>query len=244
MKNLQKFAGNSWEETTRVTDTAQSLRELVSRSLVAATGLATFAVGIYMTMQANIGVAPWDCFYLGIQETFGIQYGNVSVGIAILIIIINLLMKERIGIGTILDAVIVGKSVDLCSYLELIPRQESIAGGIVLMLAGLLVNGLGQYIYMRMGLCCGPRDGLMVGLSKRMPKVPIGMVSNMLIALALFLGWILGGPIGIGTVVAAVCMGPAMQLVFYVMHFDAAKVKHQDLFETFQMFLGKQKRRL
>ena len=62
-----------------------------------------------MTMQANIGVAPWDCFYLGIQRTFGIQYGNISVGISAIIIIINLIMKEHIGIGTILDAMIVGK---------------------------------------------------------------------------------------------------------------------------------------
>ncbi len=216
MKNWKKSVENS---------------RLLQRSLAAAAGLAIFAVGVYMTMQANIGVAPWDCFYLGIQETFGIQYGNVSVVIAVIIIIINLLMKERIGIGTILDAMIV----DLCNYLELIPRQESIAGGIALMLAGLLVNGLGQYIYMRMGLCCGPRDGLMVGLSKRMPKVPIGMVSNMLLALTLFLGWRLGGPIGIGTIVAAVCMGPAMQLVFHVMHFDAAKVEHQDLLQNFRM---------
>lgn len=243
MKNLEKSVEKSWGATT-LTDADLSFARLLTRSLVAAAGLVTFAVGIYMTLQANIGVAPWDCFYLGIQETFGVQYGNISIGISVIIIIINLLMKERIGIGTLLDAMIVGKSVDLCSYLELIPQQESIGCGIALMLAGLFVNGLGQYIYMRMGLCCGPRDGLMVGLSKRMPKVPIGMVSNMLLALTLFFGWCLGGPIGVGTIVAAFCMGPAMQLVFHMLRFDAAEVKHQDLFETFQMLLGKQKRRL
>lgn len=236
MKNLTKSAEKIWQNSQPLTESNLPLIKLLTRSLIAAMGLVTFASGIYMTMQANIGVAPWDCFYLGIQRTFGIQYGNISVGISAIIIIINLIMKEHIGIGTILDAMIVGKSVDLCNYLELIPQQQSVASGIAWMLAGLLINGVGQYIYMRMGLCCGPRDGLMVGLSKRMPKVPIGMVSNMLLAITLFLGWCLGGPIGIGTIVAAFCMGPAMQLVFRVLHFDAAKAQHQDLFETLRTF--------
>ena len=120
-----------------------------------------------MTMQANIGVAPWDCFYLGIQRTFGIQYGNISVGISAIIIIINLIMKEHIGIGTILDAMIVGKR---CGPLQLFGTDSTTticcqrhcmdACGAVDKWSGTV------HIYAHVGLCCGPRDGLMVGLSR------------------------------------------------------------------------------
>jgi uncharacterized membrane protein YczE len=138
-------------------------------------------------------------------------------------------MKEKIGIGMILDAVIVGKTVDLCDALELIPAQQSIAMGVVCMLAGLVINGCGQYLYMRVGLCCGPRDSLLLGLSKKIKKVPIGAVSIMILVVVLCLGWRLGGPIGIGTVISTFLMGPIMQLVFHVLGFDPKRVENQDL---------------
>lgn len=92
MKNLTKSAEKIWQNSQPLTESNLPLIKLLTRSLIAAMGLVTFASGIYMTMQANIGVAPWDCFYLGIQRTFGIQYGNISVGISAIIIIINLIM--------------------------------------------------------------------------------------------------------------------------------------------------------
>lgn len=212
--------------------------EIIAHAVIAAFGLAVFAVGVYLTIQANIGVAPWDCFFLGVQETFGIKYGNAAVCVSLVLIAVDLLMRERIGIGTILDAMVVGKTVDLCNALDLIPVQTSLPVGIALMLAGLVLNGLGQYIYMKMGLCCGPRDGLLVGVSKRLKMLPIGAVSILIMAVALFFGWRLGGPVGIGTVIGAFLMGPVMQLVFQIMHFDAKKVEHQDLFTSVRVISG------
>ena len=105
-------------------------------------------------------------------------------------------------------------------------------GLVVLMIAGLFLNGLGQFIYMRVALCCGPRDSMLVGLSKRLKKVPIGIVGVLILAVVLFFGWMLGGPIGIGTLIGAFLMGPIMQLVFKWLHFDAEAVQHQDIFTS------------
>ena len=94
------------------------MRELLKKTLLAAIGLICFGAGVYLTIQANIGVAPWDALNLGLSKTFGILYGTASVGVSVILILIDLLLKEHIGIGTILDAVLVGKTRKpfQCSY--------------------------------------------------------------------------------------------------------------------------------
>jgi len=219
----------------------QTRGEIIKHCFFAAFGLATFAAGVYLTIQANIGVAPWDSFFLGVEKTFGIKYGNAAVMTSLSVVLIDLLLKERIGLGTLIDAVFTGKVVDFLNWLDLVPVQDSVVVGILLMIAGLFLNGLGQFIYMRVALCCGPRDGLTVGLSKKLKRVPIGIAGVMIMAVVLFFGWILGGPIGIGTLISAFLMGPIMQLVFEMFHFDAEAVKHQDIFTSVKVLIGKTK---
>ncbi len=217
----------------------QTRAEIIKHCFFAACGLATFATGVYLTIQANIGVAPWDCLFLGVENTFGIKYGNVAVMTSLIVILIDLLLKERIGLGTLIDAVFTGKVVDFLDWLDIVPPQESVILGVLLMIAGLFLNGLGQFIYMRVALCCGPRDGMIVGLSKKLKKVPIGIVSVLILAVVLCIGWMLGGPIGIGTLIGTFLMGPIMQLVFKMVHFDAESVNHQDIFTSVKVLLGK-----
>lgn len=217
----------------------QTRGEIIRHCFVAACGLATFATGVYLTIQANIGVAPWDCLFLGVEKTFGIKYGNVAVMTSLIIIVIDLLLKEKIGLGTLIDAVFTGKVVDFLNWLDLVPEQTSVAVGVGMMILGLFLNGFGQFIYMKVALCCGPRDGFLVGLSKKLPKIPIGMVGVILMGVVLFFGWMLGGPVGIGTLIGAFLMAPIMQLVFKMVHFDAEAVKHQDIFASVKVLMGK-----
>ena len=217
----------------------QTRGEIIKHCFFAAFGLATFATGVYLTIQANIGVAPWDCLFLGVEKTFGMKYGNVAVMTSLLVVAIDLLLKERIGLGTLIDAVFTGKVVDFLNWLDLVPQQTSVILGVCMMIAGLFLNGLGQFIYMRVALCCGPRDGMIVGLSKKLKGVPIGIVGVMIMAVVLFFGWMLGGPIGIGTIIGASLMAPIMQLVFKLLHFDAEAVQHQDLLASGKILLGK-----
>ena len=103
----------------------QNRGEIVKHCFVAACGLAIYAAGVYLTIQANIGVAPWDCFFLGIEKTFGIKYGNAAVMASLIIVMIDLLLKERIGLGTVIDAVFTGKVVDFLGWLDVVPEHTA-----------------------------------------------------------------------------------------------------------------------
>ena len=218
----------------------QSLISILKNSLLAAFGLFGFGVGVYLTIQANIGVAPWDTFYLGINKVTGIQYGNISIAASIIIILIDVfVLKERIGIGTLLDAVVVGKTVDLMNWLNLVPAQQNMIVGIILMLIGLFIMGFSQYLYMQAGLSCGPRDSMLVGISKKIPKVKVGYIGTAILITVFILGWLLDGPIGVGTIIAVALQGTLMQVAFNIMKFDPKDITHQDLIQSLKMIFKK-----
>ena len=175
---------------------------------------------MYLTIQANIGAAPWDVLSLGLSGTLGILYGTASIAVSATIIAIDILLKEPIGLAMFIDAVVVGKSVDFFNHISAVPRMDSLFAGIPLMLAGLFIIAYTQYTYMIASLGCGPRDTLLVGLAKRAKKIPIGAVSIALLSLATFTGWLLGGPVGVGTLVCAFASGPIMQFAFRSVRFD------------------------
>lgn len=226
------------EREIRMENNNAAPASILKNMALAAFGLFLFGIGVYLTIQANIGVAPWDAFNLGLSSTFDIQYGTASIIVSFTIIAIDLLLRERIGVGTIFDAVITGKTVDLCNWLNIVPAQESLWSGLAIMIAGLFIMGFSQFIYMKAALCCGPRDALLVALGKRFHKLPIGAVSICILCVVLFIGWQLGGPIGIGTVVAALGTGPAMQLSFMIVKFKPIEVVHQDIFTTLKILFG------
>ena len=99
-------------------------------SLQAALGLFGCGLSIYLTMQANIGLGPWEVFNMGLSYHFPLSYGDVAMIVSFVIVAVNLLLRERIGVGTILDALIVGKSADLFMYLDLIPAQDNPVTGV------------------------------------------------------------------------------------------------------------------
>ncbi len=209
--------------------------------LIAAVSLFINGFGVYLTIQANIGAGPWDVLSLGISKTLGILYGNASVAVSVTILLIDVLMKEPIGIAMFIDAVVVGKSVDLFNKLNVVPACDSVFIGIPVMIAGLVVIAYTQFTYMAASLGCGPRDTLLVGLAKRLKKLPIGVVSISLLSTATLIGWLLGGPVGIGTVICALGAGPIMQLAFRTVRFDATKIVHQNLADSVKVLFGNKK---
>lgn len=217
----------------------QTTGSIIFNSLQAAFGLFSFGFGVYLTIQANIGAGPWDVFDLGLSYTFGITYGTAAIILSLIILVIDICLREPIGIGMFLDAFIVGKAVDLFNWLELIKPQENVLVGVAMMLLGLFIMGFAQFIYMRAALGCGPRDTLLVALAKRMPKIPIGIISVAILAVVTFAGWRLGGPIGIGTLICAFLTGPIMQLDFRLARFEPTTVKHQNLMESFAIIAKK-----
>ena len=205
--------------------------------LMAAISLFINGFGIYLTIQANIGAAPWDVLNLGLSKSLGILYGNASIAVSVTILIIDILMKEPIGIAMFIDAVVVGKAVDFFNWLHPVPPCRSLLTAIPVLIAGLFVLAYTQYAYMMASLGCGPRDTLMVGLAKRVRPIPIGAVSIALLSTATLIGWLLGGPVGLGTILCALGAGPIMQLAFRTVRFDAAAIRHQRLRDSVKVFL-------
>ena len=219
--------------------TNRDRRTIFSNAILAAVSLFINGFGVYLTIQANIGAGPWDVLNLGISNSCGILYGTASIIVSYSILGIDILMKEPIGIAMFIDAFVVGKSVDFFNYMDFVKPCSSVKTGIPVMILGLVIMAYTQYTYMAAALGCGPRDTLLVGLVKRLKKIPLGVVSIVLLSVATFVGWLLGGPVGIGTLICAFCTGPIMQLAFNTVHFDAAKIHHQRITESFRTILNK-----
>ena len=202
-------------------------------------GLAVFAFGVHLTIFANIGLAPWDCLGMGISYHTPLNYGLSMTTIAVLVLCIDLLLRERIGFGTIIDALITGNLVQLFNDLNPLPLNEGLWSGVLIMLLGFVFMALGMWIYMSAAQCCGPRDSLLVGLGKRMPRVPIGVVEILLWACVLLAGWLLGGPVGVRTVVSTLGAGLMMQLVYNIIRFEPRRVVHRDVLQTAREMAGK-----
>ena len=212
---------------------------VLADALKAAASLVLFGFGVFLTIRADIGAAPWDVLNLGMSGTLGILYGSASIAVSLSIVIIDVLLKEPIGVAMILDALVVGKAVDFFNRFLPVPPPASLAAAIPMMLAGLTVMAYSQYFYMNAALGCGPRDTLLVALAKRVRRVPIGAISVALLGTATLAGWLLGGPVGIGTLICAFCTGPIMQLAFRTVGFDATAVRHQRLRETLRVLFPK-----
>lgn len=213
--------------------------QMIKRIIQAALGLFLYACGIYLTMQADIGLAPWDCLSMGVSLQVGFSYGIVHTAISIGILLIDLLLKERIGFGTILDTLLVGNYVDLIAHFHLLPHSESLPLSILFIVIALFLMAYGQYFYMMAGLCCGPRDSLLIALGKRFPKVPIGAVQTVIVGVALLIGWLFGGPVGIGTVITVCGLGAALQIICRLLRFEPRAVVHQGLVESSRILFAR-----
>lgn len=213
-------------------------RAILANMLIAALSLFVNGFGVYLTIHAGIGAGPWDVFNLGLSHTFGILYGTASIAVSAAILLIDILLKEPIGIAMIIDAVTVGKAVDLFEALDFVPVPETVWGAAAMILVGLVIMGYTQFFYMRASLGCGPRDTLLVGLKRRSGRIPIGAVSVALLGLVTLTGYLLGGPVGIGTLICAFVTGPVMQFTFRTVRFDATKVRHQRIRASIRVFAG------
>ena len=217
----------------------KSANTIILNMLLAAVSLFVNGFGVYLTIQANIGAGPWDVLNLGVSRSLGILYGTASIMVSLTILVIDILLKEPIGISMFIDAIVVGKSVDFFNWIHAVPACNSPLKGIPLMILGLFIMAYTQYTYMIASLGCGPRDTLLVGLARRIHRVPIGAVSITLLSFATLIGWLLGGPVGIGTLICAFGTGPIMQLAFQSVHFDATTVHHQRLTHSLRVMLSR-----
>jgi len=223
-----------------MTSTPSDTRIRVLRSILQTLcGLLIYSFGVYLTIAANIGLAPWDCFCMGISQYTPLNYGSTMVLVSVAAILIQLLFQERIGFATILDALITGRLTQLFIDISPYPENHSTLLGIVLLLIGFLIIDLGIYVYMSAELGSGPKDGLMIVMGKKLPKIPIGMIGVLLWSVVTLIGWMLGGSVGIGTLLSIFGAGFIMHIFYDAIGFEPRKLKHKSLKETLKSLSGK-----
>ena len=217
------------------------LKNYIKRITVCVFGLVLFGFGTYINIRANIGLSPWSAFNMGISNITGMLYGDISVVVSLVLIIVDMILGENIGIGTILNSIIVGKTVDLFMYLDIIPEAGKFLHGLGILVIGQLLLALGSYFYMSAELGCGPRDSLMLASGRRVPKIPIGAVRGTIEAVVSIAGWLMGAKIGLGTLLSVATIGICLQFVFRLFRYDPKSVKHENLIDTIKLIFRKEK---
>jgi uncharacterized membrane protein YczE len=172
------------------------------------TGLVLCGIGFALLVQADLGLDPWDVFHQGVSDRTGLPIGTVAILTGFVLLLVWIPLKERPGVGTILNALLIGSVMDLA--LPRLPDPAGTVGRWTMLLTGIAIAGVGIGLYIGAGLGPGPRDGIMTGLARRGATVRLARTGIELSALAA--GWALGGTVGIGTVVFALAIGPVVQV--------------------------------
>lgn len=176
-------------------------------------GLALFGFGITLLLRAELGAAPWDVFHTGINELTGVPTGVVIIITGVALLLLWIPLRERPGLGTILNATVIGLVVDLT--LPLVGTTELLIIRLPVMVAGLVLIAIGSGWYIGAGLGPGPRDGLMTGLARHTlfgRQISIRVARTFVELVVLAIGIALGGSIGLGTAAFAFGIGPLVQL--------------------------------
>jgi len=216
------------------------MRQFSTRLLRLIWGLFLYAVGIVVTINAHIGYAPWDVFHVGLAKTSGMSIGTASILTGVVIVILTAFLGEKLGLGTLLNMVLIGVFLDILLGFHIIPVADSFVSGLIMMVVGLYIIALATYFYIGSAFGAGPRDSFMVALTRK-TRLPIGVCRGIIELLAVLVGWRLGGMVGIGTIISAFVIGFCIQTTFKVLKFDATEVDHETLDRTYQMLFKNKK---
>src|SRR6056300_678257 len=194
-------------------DKPLNFKPKISTFLFLCFGLTLFGLGEGLLIVSFAGASPWSVLAQGISLNVNFSTGIITIFVSIGVLLLWLPLKQKPGIGTILNAIIIGLMIDVC--IKFIPTPENYLNQLILATIAVLTVGLGGGIYLVANLGAGPRVGLMVGLQKK-TNLPIATVRATLEILVVSVGWYLGGTIGIGTILFAFGIGPCVALGLYL----------------------------
>ncbi len=179
----------------------QNLRRRLIQLLI---GLILFGIGIGLMLRSGLGLPPWDVLHQGLAEQFGLSVGVWSIIISFVVLLAWIPLHERYGIGTLLNALIIGVVIDIAA--ALLPAPESLVWDVVMMVSGIFIIGLASGLYIGANLGPGPRDGLMTAIARRGPSIRATRWGIEIVVL--IVGILMGGTFGVGTVAFALFIGP------------------------------------
>ena len=202
-------------------------------------GFILYGLAIVVMLNAKIGLSPWDVFHQGISLKTGITMGQASITVGLVIVILDAILGEGVGWGTVLNMIFIG----VFLAMNIVPVADNLFMGIIMMLIGIIISAIATVLYLGAGLGSGPRDGLMLALNKKTSK-PVGVIRTCIELTALVCGWFLGGNVGIGTVISAFGLGYAIQIGFKICNINSKEIKHRiitDDIRDLKEFLQKRK---
>ncbi|PAE09311.1 hypothetical protein CHI12_01685 [Terribacillus saccharophilus] len=208
------------------------MNKLLFFSLRMVTGLTLCALSTVMAIKSNLGSSPWDVFHQGLSNVFGITIGQASIIVGLIIVMIVSKLGIKIGIGTLANMLMIGCFIDIIMHINIIPTSNHMFSGVLLIIGSLFANAIGSYLYIGCEMGCGPRDGLMVILVKITSK-PVGRIRFFIEIIALITGYLLGGTVGIGTLLTVIGIGYCVQIVYKLFDFNVKGLKHKDIKEGF-----------
>ena len=199
-------------------------------------GLFFFALGIVMTLYADLGMAPWSVLQVGLTRYTPLTFGQVSQVVGLAVLVLGWLLGFPPGFGTVMNMYFVGYFMDQIMAWGLVPVPRSLPGQLALLIGGILVLGAASFMYLNPRLGAGPRDGLMMGLVQRLGR-PVYQVRGAIEVTVLILGYLLGGPVGVGTLITAFTTGYSVQLAFRLGGYDK-NARHMDLYGLIRYLRG------
>lgn len=196
---------------------------LVHRIVQLNVGLVLFGASMALLLRSRLGLEPWGVLQYGLIQHIPLSYGEMSIAVSFVVLLIWIPLRQWPGLGTVLNAIVIGLSVD--ATLALVPEIGPLWARVALMVGGIVGNGIAGAMYIGSQLGPGPRDGLMTGLAHRTGR-SIRLVRTSLEVIVVSLGWLLGGVVGVGTLLYAVGIGPIVQFFLPMLTVPVAHPDH------------------
>jgi uncharacterized membrane protein YczE len=183
--------------------------------LVIQIGFLLFGLSIDIMVRANLGLSSWDVLHMALTYHLPISLGEASVGVAFVVVLVDVILREPLGWGTIMNMLFIGTWIDVLK--PFVPAVPSVLWvQLVYLMLGTLLMGFGTAIYIGVDAGAGPRDSLMLALS-RIGNVSLRWSRTLLESATVLVGWLLGGPFWVGTIISAIAIGPSVQLAFRIL---------------------------
>lgn len=188
-------------------------RHLVRRLFQLYAGLALYGASSALLVRSGLGLEPWNVLHQGLSERTGLSMGVVLTALGALILLLWIPLRQRLGLGTVSNVLVIGVAMD--ATLAVVPDAHNMAVRVALMVSGIVLNGAATGLYIAARFGPGPRDGLMTGLNRR-TGVSVRLVRTAIEITVVVTGFLLGGTVGVGTLLYAVAIGPFAQLFLRV----------------------------
>jgi uncharacterized membrane protein YczE len=211
--------------------------EFIKRLPMLFTGYFLCSLGIVANLYSNLGTSPWSLFHVGIANITNLTLGQVTQIVGLIIILFSWKLGNGPGFGTIANMIFIGYFIDLIIYANIVPLQTELIGQIFQLIFSIVTIGIGALFYLKTQLGAGPRDGLMVALTRVFNK-PVSYIRIPMDVAVSLIGYFLGGPLGLGTILTALSLGYSMQFFFKIGKFNS-KSKQLSLLELIETFKTK-----